>query len=325
MELALLILGFFVLVKGADFLVDGAVSIAKHLKVSHVVVGLTVVAFGTSLPELFVTLLSSVKVENEILIGTMLGSNIANILLMLGLCASLHAISVRPQMVWHEMPFMILVSLILFGFVSDNVLSQTDGKILLCVFVFFLIWMIHRGKKSFFEDEDEGFKPHSLSYALGHCLLGIVGLYLGGEWIIEGAIYIATHFGVAESTIGLTIVAVGTTLPEIAASVTAVRKSRVGIAIGNAVGSNIFNILMVLGVHATIKDIPYSPSFNSDMYFVLGAALLLWLLLLTKKGPAPMPFWKRITKWELGPEYILERWEGGLFLVIYGVYVWSLI
>jgi len=277
------------------------------------------------LPELFVTLMSSIKGENEILIGTILGSNIANILLMLGLCTSIRAIAIKPQVVWHEIPFMLLISLLLWGFVSDQVLSQTDGRWLLLVFVFFLGWMVHRGKKSFAEKEDEGFKAHPIPLALGYCLIGVTGLYFGGEWIVEGAIYIAQQFGIAESVIGLTIVAVGTTLPEIAASIAAVRKNRIGLAIGNAIGSNIFNILMVLGFNATIKDIPYAASFDYDMYFVLGAALLLWLILLPQKGSAPISLWKRVARWELGPEYILKRWQGGLFLVIYAVYVWSLI
>ena len=260
----LLIIGFIIIIKGADLLVDGASSIAKKLNVSDLVIGLTVVAFGTSAPELFVNVFASIQGNSEIAIGNILGSNIANILLILGVAAIIFPLSVQSTTVWKEIPFSLLAALILGVLVNDHLidhkenseLTRGDGLVLIGFFIIFMYYIFSIAKKS--ENTTIGdLKQLSNFRSVSYILLGLTGLVLGGTWIVNGAIEIAGKFGVSEYLIGLTVVAVGTSLPELATSAVAAYKKNTDIAIGNVVGSNIFNIFWVLGISAVIKPLPF--------------------------------------------------------------------
>lgn len=306
-----LILGLVVLIKGADLLVNGAASIARRLRISDLVIGLTVVAFGTSTPELFVNLLASFKGTTDIAVGNILGSNIANILLILGVCALIHPLSVTRGMVWKGIPFSLLAVIVLGITVNDRlldsatiaVISRSDGLVLLSFFVIFLYYSFAVAAEVPGLDTHMPTKQYRLPVALLLTIAGLAGLALGGKWIVDGAVAIALQLGMSEVLVGLTIVAVGTSLPELAASAMAVRKGNVEIAIGNVVGSNIFNIFLVLGVSATVKPLPFPIGGNLDIIVVTLASLLLFLFMFT------------------GLRRFLDRWEGVIFVLLYAVYI----
>jgi cation:H+ antiporter len=303
------------LIKGADFLVDGASAIARKFKVSNLVIGLTVVAFGTSTPELFVNILASAKGNSDIAIGNVLGSNICNIFLILGVSAVIYPLSVSKGTVWKEIPFSLLAVIVLGLMVNDRVidgaasslLTRIDGLVLLAFFVIFLYYSFGIAK------EIEGLKEHvpvkSPGFTKSFLLVfvGLIGLTLGGKWIVDGAVALAKSFGMSESLVGLTIVAIGTSLPELATSAMAAYKKNVEIAVGNVVGSNIFNIFFVLGISATIKPLPFDAKSNWDIGMVILSGLLLFLSMF------------------IGKKRSLDRWEGIGFLVLYGGYVTFLI
>ncbi|MBK6390289.1 MAG: calcium/sodium antiporter [Saprospiraceae bacterium] len=305
----LLIIGFIIIIKGADLLVDGASSIAKKLNVSDLVIGLTVVAFGTSAPELFVNVFASIQGNSEIAIGNILGSNIANILLILGVAAIIFPLSVQSTTVWKEIPFSLLAALILGVLVNDHLidhkenseLTRGDGLVLIGFFIIFMYYIFSIAKKS--ENKTIGdLKQLSNFRSVSYILLGLTGLVLGGTWIVNGAIEIAGKFGVSEYLIGLTVVAVGTSLPELATSAVAAYKKNTDIAIGNVVGSNIFNIFWVLGISAVIKPLPFKPAGNSDIAMTVFASVLLFAVLF------------------VGKKQLLEKWQGVLFLLLYAGY-----
>ena len=306
----LFLLGFVLLVKGADWLVDGASAIAKRLRVSDMVIGLTIVSFGTSMPELVVNVLASLNNNPEIAIGNIVGSNIANVFLILGAAAVLQPLSVRSATVWKEVPLSLLAAVILFVLLNDslldglpsNVLSRGDGIVLIgffIVFVYYTFGMAIRGEG--FEESVDA--PMPVPRAVIFTVLGLVALPLGGDWIVQGAVHVARTFHVSESVIGLTIIAIGTSLPELAASAAAALKGKADIAIGNAVGSNIFNIFWVLGLSTLIRPIPHNPINNPDIAVAALASLLLFLFLL------------------IGKPRILQRGQGALFLLLYAGYL----
>lgn len=311
----LFILGFILLIKGADLLVDGASSIARKFNISALVIGLTIVAFGTSTPELFVNVFASVQGNTDIAIGNILGSNIANILLILGICAIIFPLAVKTTTVWKEIPFSLLAALVMGILANDMLidnkdyseLTRGDGLILIGFFIIFMYYIFSIAKKSGNKKQEDNFKQLSNLKSVSFIILGLTGLALGGNWIVNGAVKIATYFDMSQSLIGLTVVAIGTSLPELATSAVAAYKKNTDIAIGNIVGSNIFNIFWVLGVSATIKPLPFQPASNADIMMTIFASMLLFAFLF------------------VGKKQILQKWQGVLFLLIYAGYILFLI
>jgi len=307
--------GFIFLIKGADLLVDGAASIARRLKVSDLVIGLTVVAFGTSTPELFVNLISSFKGNSDIAIGNVLGSNIANVFLILGVSSIIYPLAVTKGTVWKEIPFSLLAAVVLLLAANDqildragaSVLTRIDGLIFLCFFTIFIYYTFS------IATQVEGMDEHIPARQLGglrsliYIIVGLAGLIIGGKWIVDGAIALAAKLGMSESLIGLTIVAVGTSLPELATSAVAAYKKNVEIAVGNVVGSNIFNIFFVLGISAAIRPLPFQSKNNVDLAAVILSSLMLFLFMFT------------------GKKRSLDRWEGIVCLLLYSGYITFLI
>lgn len=303
----LFVLGFVILLKGADILVEGASALAAKYKISPLVIGLTIVAFGSSAPELLVNVMASYKGNADLAISNVLGSNIANILLMLGLTALFYPLAVHKNTVKFEIPiaFIALLLIALFGnefLVSREIhlIDRVDGIVLLIFFCAFLYYVWKTASAS--DDEEEIQKMGALK-AILFIILGLAGLGFGGDWIVGGAIEIVKKFGISESLVGLTIVSVGTSLPELAATFVAAKKGKSDLALGNIVGSNIFNALFVLGVSATIRAIPYNLASNEDLIVCLSATALLFLCLFFSKG------------------HRLFRSHGILFLIIYFSYL----
>ncbi len=307
----LFFVGLYFLTKGADWLVDGASSLARRLGVSALVVGLTIVAFGTSSPELVVNLLASFQGNTDIAIGNVLGSNVVSLLLILGASAILYPLSVGRGTIWKEIPFSLLAVVVLGFVVSDvvidgenaAVLTRTDGLILLSFFVVFMYYIYGLAKSSPQSAEDANevslTTPKSLFYVIGGLLL----LGVGAKFIVDAAVAVALQFGLTEALIGITIVAVGTSLPEVAASIVAARRGKAEIAVGNVVGSNIFNIFLILGVSALVRPLPFSEVFFFDLWVVIIATLVLFLALF------------------VGRKYVIEKWQGAVLLMLYVSYL----
>jgi len=311
----LFIIGFIALIKGADLLVNGASAIAKKLKVSDLVIGLTVVAFGTSMPELFVNIFASLSGNSAIAIGNILGSNIANILLILGVSAIIFPLKVTKGTVWKEIPMSLLAALLmgvmandyLIDQINNNALTRTDGLALIAFFIIFLYYTFGIAKNETNTDSVSVNKNYSLFKSVWLILLGLAGLVIGGQWIVNGAIAIAGLLGVSQSLIGLTIVAVGTSLPELATSAMAAYRKNADIAVGNIVGSNIFNIFWILGLSSIIKPLPFQPTNNLDIGMTIFSTFLLFLWMF------------------VGKKRILQRWQGLSFISLYTGYIIFLI
>ena len=311
----LLIVGFILLIKGADFLVSGASSIARRMHVSDLVIGLTIVAFGTSTPELFVNIFASIKGNTDIAIGNVLGSNIANIFLILGVSSVIYPLTVTKGTVWKEIPFSLLAILVLGILANDrlidksgaSVLVRADGLVFLSFFIIFLYYSVSIAKRIEGMEEHVPSKQYGLVKSLLWVILGLIGLTLGGKWIVDGAVHLAMRFGMSQSLVGLTIVAVGTSLPELATSAVAAYRRNAEIAVGNVVGSNIFNIFFVLAASSIIKPLPFKETNNIDIGVVILAELLLFMFMFT------------------GKRRLLDRWEGVIFLIIYGSYIGFLV
>ena len=299
--------GFALLLKGAGLLVDGAAAVARRFHVSDMIVGLTVVAFGTSAPELAVNLLAAAKNTTDIAIGNVVGSNIANILLILGIAGLIRPLRVTSETVWREIPMCLLAAFVLCLLANDraidggtvNVLSRTDGWVLLCFFIVFIYYTLAGALDI---DDIDAYAPQPatrLRRDLFFIGLGLAGLVGGGWMIVHGAVAIARQLDINEAIIGLTVVAVGTSLPELATSAVAARKGNADIAVGNVVGSNIFNILFILGISAVVRPLPFRAQGNFDIGTTLAATLLLFFFMFT------------------GRRHVLDRWEGILFVALY--------
>lgn len=305
----LFVIGFVFLVKGADFLVDGAASVAKKFSISNIVIGLTVVAFGTSAPELIVTILSGLSGSSDLVLGNIMGSNISNILLILGVAAIIYPLQTKKGTVWKEIPFALLAVLMAGALAADqfidglgfSLLSRSDGIVLLGFFIIFMYYTFGIAKV----DAEDGEEIEEVSTGKSVVLIvaGLIGLALGGNWIVSGAQTIAGNLGVPESVIGLTIVALGTSLPELATAVAAARKKQADIVIGNVVGSNIFNTLMILGAGAATAPLVISTEATSAIIVTIAATLLLFMVMF------------------VGKRHLIERWQGWLFVVSYVVYM----
>ncbi|HCA42366.1 MAG TPA: sodium:proton exchanger [Bacteroidetes bacterium] len=314
MTYILFVIGFALLIKGADLLVEGAASVAKKFKISNIVIGLTIVSFGTSAPELVVNLFASISGNNEIAVGNILGSNIANILLILGISAIIYPLRVQKNTVWKEIPLSLLAGLVILVMGNDifldgyshNEISRTDGLTLLGFFSIFMVYVFAIARENP-EEVSGDVKELTTFKSVLFILLGLTGLILGGKWIVDGAVEISLGLGMSQSLVGLTIVAVGTSLPELATSAVAAYKKQSDIAIGNVVGSNIFNIFWILGLSATIKPMPLTPANNIDIMMVVLASLLLFLSIF------------------IFGRHQIGRKEGILFVLIYVLYTVYLI
>ncbi|QCR20957.1 calcium/sodium antiporter [Pontibacter sp. SGAir0037] len=313
----LLIAGFILLIKGADILVAGASSIAKRYNISDMVVGLTIVSFGTSLPELIINIMSSLQGQSELAIGNVFGSNVANLLLIIGFTAILAPIPIKRNTVITEIPFSLIATL-LVGFLANVVIlgnetqlyiSRLDGFILLFFFIMFMAYIYNVAKTNNDPAHEEDEKPAimPLPKSVLYLAAGGAGLFLGGQWVVDSAVEIAQSYGLSESFIGLTVVAIGTSLPELVTSAMAALRKNTDIAVGNVIGSNIFNLLWILGLSATIHPLPFNVVSNSDIIMMIVASTLLIIVL---------PIGKRNT---------IDRWNGILFMLIYIGYIVFLI
>lgn len=310
MTLLLFVIGFGVLLKSADWLIDGATSLAARMGVSELAIGLTVVSFGTSLPEMLVTQVSAFRGFTGLAIGNILGSNIANILLVLGIAAIVKPLPVKDSTVLSEIPFSISAAL-LVGFLANAALftnnthlsiSQIDGLIMLFFFCLFLLYVYKIST-----DETSQLTTDVSRLTLGQSwvriLVGSAGLFLGGHWVVNGAIEFADHLGLSQSLVGLTLLAIGTSLPELVASTTAAYKGKADLAVGNVVGSNMFNLLWVLGLASAIRELPFNVITNTDLMMVIFCSTLLLLALVTPKRET------------------IDRIDGYLFVFIYFWYL----
>ncbi|MFK7952979.1 MAG: calcium/sodium antiporter [Ekhidna sp.] len=315
----LVIVGFVLLIKGADYLVNGASSLAKRFNVSDIAIGLTVVAMGTSAPELVVNIISGGVQDggsgaNEVVFGNIIGSNIFNIFLILGIASVIYPLTVERNALWKEVPYSLLATFIFFILVNDALffgadesgLSATDGIILLVMFVLFLIYIFMNLKRNP-EAEVEDIEIHGSLKTTIMLVLGVVGLVFGGQLIVDNAITIAKVYGVSDKLIGLTIIAAGTSLPELATSAVAAFHKKSDLAVGNIVGSNIFNLLLVLGTTSVIHaPLMFNPALNTDLYFIMFGTLMLFVFMFT-----------------MG-KYKLDRAEGIIYILCFLAYSYYL-
>lgn len=283
LTLVLFILGFVSLILGAQALVNGASSIGAHLKISQMVMGLTVVALGTSLPELIVNIFASISGNSALAIGNVLGSNITNTLLVVGAAAVIMPVSMGKQTTNRDIPFSLFILVILFFLANDSFfgrqesINRFDGAILLIFMVIFLyVLFSNKNKDDLLMDLEV--KKDSVFLSITYILVGSVALYFGGKWIVGGALVIAGKMGISETAMGLTLVSGATSLPELVTSILAARKKNANMALGNAIGSNILNVLLVLGITAVIRPIPFSANLNVEigLVFVSGIMLLIF-------------------------------------------------
>lgn len=306
----LFVVGFYILIKGADLLVAGASSVAKQMRISNIVIGLTIVAFGTSAPEFIVNIFASVNGDTGLAIGNVIGSNIANILLILGIAAIIYPLVTKENTVWKEIPLSLLAAIILAIMANDSRidgteysgLTRTDGLILLAFFLIFLYYSFGIAKVTV-DSETDDVIPMNTWKSIIFILVGLTGLVLGGKWIVDGAIKIAEGFQISQSLIGLTVVAVGTSLPELATSAVAAYKKQTDIAIGNVVGSNIFNIFWILGFSSIINPLPFDKGSDMDILMTIFSSLLLFIIMF------------------IGKKHTVERWQGVAMICLYIAYI----
>jgi cation:H+ antiporter len=287
----LLLVGFAILIKGADFLVNGASSIAKKNGISNLAIGLTVVAFGTSLPELIVSLFAAIDGKNDASFGNVIGSNTFNLLFILGISGIIFPLSVQRNTVKYEVPLSLLAAIILFAVVNDtllwgsdsNIMGRIDSLILMAFFALFLYYIYRTMSNTVEMEEGEPIKLYSNYISVGMIIGGLAFLIGGGKLVVDNAIEIAAHFGLSEKFIGLTILAAGTSLPELATSAVAAYRKNTDIAIGNVVGSNIFNIFFILGLTGLVHPMEYSVAMNMDIYVLCASTVLLMIFMFTLK------------------------------------------
>ena len=282
----LIFIGFVLLIKGADWLVDGSEKIAKRLHIPEIIIGLTIVSIGTSMPELIVSVVSSINGHADMAIGNVIGSNLSNILLILGLTAIIRPIALKKETKYIEIPIAVASTILLFilGNTSDHVLTRLDGLILVTGFVAFIAFTIYMTVKYCKENKisntnnlnsEEAIPKHLILKSLALIFVGIIGLKIGGDLVVNNASEIAKMLNISEKIISITIVSIGTSLPELITSIMAAIHNDDDIAIGNIIGSSIFNILLILGVSSLISPISYSIEYNKDMVIAIIAVLLL--------------------------------------------------
>lgn len=312
-----ILIGFTLLIKGADWMVNGATALAKKNNISDLAIGLTIVAFGTSAPELVVNSVASFQDHSDIILGNVIGSNNFNLFVILGIVGLILPIAVQSSTVWKEIPISFIAALLLFGllnnfFLQNNpVLSKLDGMLLFLLFGLFLYYVYKQMKiETPMAEVTEMKVPIENKSNLKIWILiivGLLGLVIGGKLVVDNAIEIATNLGVSEKIIGLTIISAGTSLPELVTSVVAAIKKNSDIAIGNVVGSNIFNIFLILSVSSFINPVAYNAAFNFDIYMLLGGTIFLFIAMFT------------------GKKKKLDRWEALVLLFSYILYTFHLI
>ena len=320
LEVFLIIIGFFLLIKGADFLVDGASNIAKKFHIPEIVVGLTIVSIGTSMPELIVSSVSAIQGHSDIAIGNVVGSNIANLFLILGICAIIKPLEFKKQTRLIENPITLLVTVILLILCNNGATNETkfittnEGFILLAICIVFIIYNIFMAKNGEKIDADEKsnmslieYKNISIVKSIVSVVIGIIALKFGGDLVVNNSVTIATMLGVSEKLISLTIIAFSTSLPELITSVIASKKGETDMAIGNILGSQIFNILLIIGVSAILNPIVYSVLYNKDIILLIIGTVMLELF----------PF--------TGKKNTMTRLNGLLFVLIYIIYMTHLV
>lgn len=302
-QILLLILGFFILIKGADWLVDGSSALARKFRVSDLAIGLTVVAFGTSMPELVVNVFASAQGQAAIAFGNIIGSNNFNLFAILGIAGIISPLLVQSSTVWKEIPLSFAAALVLFllansFFTGNEILTRADGCILLIFFGFFLFY-VFKQLRSDNTSQHLFHKEFSTLKIWLFIIAGLAFLIIGGRLVVSNSVKIAEVLGISKAIIGLTIVAAGTSLPELATSVVAALKKNNDIAVGNIIGSNIFNIFFILGVSSMIRPIAFELKFNTDLYLLGAGTMLLFIAMFS------------------GRKKKLDRWEAAILLFIY--------
>jgi cation:H+ antiporter len=311
MYVVLLILGFVLVIKGAGLLVDGGSSLARRARISELFVGLTIIAFGTSLPELSVNIAASIEGSSEIAITNVLGSNVANILLILGISSVIFPLVVTKGTVWKEIPLSLLAAVVLGVLAGDSIIdnrsfseiTRIDGLVLLSFFIIFLYYSAGIANRVSNVTDQLPKKTYNLKKSVVYIFAGLVLLILGGKLVVDGAVNAADRLNINESVIGATVVAVGTSIPELATSAVAAYRKNADIAVGNVIGSNIFNIFFVLGVSSIIRPLPVRPGDSLHIFAAIAASLVLFICMFT------------------GKKKIIDRWEGWLLMAGYAVYV----
>ena len=299
----LFFIGFYILIKGANFLVEGAVFFAHRFKISHIVIGLVIVGIGSSIPEFAITFVSNLLNQKEIGLGTVIGSNTFNILFILGFCALLFPLTLKE--IWVKRDLVWNIGAVLFSAILalDGQITRFDGFFMLVVFILWLFHVLKENKDHKDEDEKETFHIVAVPIAIAMIFAGFLGIILGGKWVVDGAVALAKNFGISQTIVGLTILGIGTSLPELAVSAVAAYKKQSGIAIGTIIGSNIFDFLMILGASALVKPIFFPKNMFFDIGVTLFSAILLYLFMFT------------------GQHHTLKRFEGFIFIAIYIAYL----
>lgn len=304
LDILLIIIGVALVLKGADFLTEGASALARRMHVPEIVIGLTIVAAGTSAPELFVSVVSALNGTPDLAVGNVVGSNTMNCMLIVGCAAMVAPMTISRSTVRKDIPFAVMASILLTCIALDNYLGRIDGIILLLGFVVFMAYTLLQAKNGQAEPQTEVRQLNPWLSVL-FLVIGLAMLVAGSNVFVDSASSVAAALGVSEGVIGLTVVAGGTSLPELATSVVAARKGQSAIAIGNVIGSNVFNILMILGLTAVISPLQIEGITTIDMAVMLISVILVWLFSFTR--------------------FTVERWEGALLVIGYLVYLWWLI
>ena len=316
MDILLLIVGLGLILAGANFLTDGSAALAQRFRVPEFIIGLTVVAVGTSTPELVVSVLSAIGGQSDVAIGNVVGSNIFNVFVILGVCALIRPVPLTAGNIRRDIPFGVLVSLLLLALAQDSLLckgaadriGRLDGAAMLALYILLMWYTIRKTKRPEATTPTEGSKAPMAAWLTAVMIVGgLAGLVFGGEMFLRSATSIARSLGVSESVIAITLVAGGTSLPELASSLVSLFKGKAEMALGNVIGSNIANILLILGVSATIHPLSMGGITVWDLLMVLLSSVVVFLAAFTFKRKA------------------IDRWEGALFVAIYAVYIWYLI
>jgi cation:H+ antiporter len=312
-QIVLIIFGFVVLIIAADWLITGSVSLARYYRISELTIGLTIVAFGTSTPELVVNIISSIKGYNDVTLGNIVGSNIFNLMLILGLSGMVFPLTVKSKTIWNEIPFSLIAAIVLilianFTFKKNSgpSLNRIDGGILLLFFLIFMVYIFRnmKEKEQKLYIDYRQYKPaHSLLLIAG----GLIALVISSRLVVFSSVKVAGQLGISQKLIGITIISAGTSLPELVTSVVAAFRHKSDIAVGNIIGSNIFNIFFILGISASIAPVPYNPSFNFDILLLIISTILLFAFMFS------------------GKKYRLDRWEAMLLTIAYISYLYYLI
>lgn len=305
LSIVLIIIGFILLIKGADFLVEGSSNIAKKFHIPEIIVGLTIVSIGTSMPELFVSVTSALDGHSDLSIGNVIGSNICNLLLILGLSSVIRSLKFQKQTKLIDIPICFFTTLIFLIFCNTGIgIIKIESIILILLFIVFILYTVFVGVKGNNQDEEKiDYNKISIPLNIFYIILGIIGLKIGGDLVVDNAVIIAEHFNISEKIISLTILAIGTSLPELVTSVTAAFKGNSDIAIGNIIGSNIFNILLIIGVSSFINPIVYNTTYNIEMIVLIIGTILLSLFTM------------------IPPKNEMNRFNGIIYLIFYTIYL----